>query len=220
MKNWKFYLVNGITGYRIAITPVLIGLIIAGNYEAYRWLLPVSFFTDLIDGFLARKLKVTSILGSKLDSIGDDLTFLSATIGVFVFKYDFIVNHLVWVSILLGLYFLQMGLAFARYHKMTSFHTYMGKTAMVFQGFFLIFLFLLPEPLEWLFYSAAIITIIDLVEEIIIILYNKKWEANVKGLFWVIRKHRLSYAQNKTITKFKVLQERKRSNLHLVYKKN
>jgi len=211
MKNGKYYLVTGITLYRIVAAPVLITLVIFGNYDLFRWLLPLSFFSDLIDGFLARRLKVVSVRGSKLDSIGDDLTFLAATIGVFVFKFEFIKEHVVLVSILLGLYFLQIGMALVKYRKMTSFHTYMGKTATLFQGFFLIFIFLLPEPVYFLFYAAAFITIIDLVEEIVLIFYLKKWEANVKGLYWVLRRQNLNTPnRERTISKFKVLQGRKR----------
>lgn len=205
MKSGKYYLVQSITMYRIVAAPVLIALIIFGQYELFKWLLPVSFFTDLIDGYLARKFKVQSELGSKLDSIGDDLTFLAATIGVFVFKMDFILAHIVWVSLLLGLYFLQLSLALIKYRKITSFHTYLGKTATLFQGLFLIFIFLLPEPLYFLFYLAAVITILDLAEEIVIIFYLKEWQSNVKGLWWVIRDQKVrSLMNSKSTSKFKL----------------
>src|SRR3954462_12389 len=94
MQKLSYYIINGITIYRIAITPVLLMLIFTGNDEWFRWLLPVSFFTDLIDGYLARKYKVTSIAGTKLDSIGDDLTVLSAVVGMFMFRFDFILEHI------------------------------------------------------------------------------------------------------------------------------
>lgn len=159
-----------------------------GYIDVFKWLLPVSFFTDLIDGLLARKFKVTSIFGSKLDSIGDDLSFIAAVAGAFIFKLDFIFDNLVMVSTLLGLYILQTIIAFTKYGRITSLHTYMAKLATLFQGFFLIFLFLFPYPIYWLFYAAAIITIIDLIEEIIIVFYLPYWEANVKGLYWVVRR--------------------------------
>jgi phosphatidylglycerophosphate synthase len=188
MKSRNYYFVNAITVYRIIAAPLLIIIAIMGYIDIFKWLLPISFFTDLIDGFLARKFKVTSIFGSKLDSIGDDLSFVAAIVGVFIFKLDFISDNLVTVSILLGLYFLQTILALTKYGRITSLHTYTAKLATLFQGFFLIFLFLFPSPVYWLFYAAAIITIIDLTEEIIIVLYLPNWEANVKGLYWVVRK--------------------------------
>lgn len=190
MKSRGYYIINSITSYRIIIAPVLIILALTGYLNIFKWLLPVSYFTDFIDGFLARRLKVTSTLGSMLDSIGDDLSFVAGVVGVFVFKFDFIVNNLVIICLLLGLYLFQTIYALIKYGRLTSFHVYSAKLAALLQGCFLIFLFLLPQPLYWLFYTAAIITIIDLIEEIMILFYLPSWEANVKGLYWVLRKRK------------------------------
>ena len=170
------------------MAPVLVYFIIRGNPGLFKWFLAISFFTDVIDGYLARKHKVTSILGAHLDSIGDDLTILAAVVGMFVFKLEFIKSELILVGILLFLFLVQNVLAFIRYKKVTSFHTYITKTAAVFQGVFIILLFFLPEPVYPLFYVTAVITALALIEEIIIVLVLPGWEANVKGLYWVIKK--------------------------------
>lgn len=211
MKKMKLILVNAITSYRIVITPVLIWLVVQGNEEWFKWLLPVSFFTDLIDGFLARRLRVTSVLGSKLDSIGDDLTFLAAAIGMFVFRFEFVQQQFALISIMLGLYFMQMACALIKYKRMTSFHTYLAKLGMLLQGCFLILFFLLPQPVMWLFYAAAAVTILDLTEEIIIIFYLKHWQADVKGLFWVMKNERLRLMNHRrALGKFKLRQPGRR----------
>ena len=44
-----------------------------------------QFFTNLTDGFLARKYKINSILGSKTDSIKEVLTIVFALIVLFVY---------------------------------------------------------------------------------------------------------------------------------------
>jgi phosphatidylglycerophosphate synthase len=150
-------------------------------------LLFVSLFTDAIDGFLARKFKVTSIMGSKFDSIADDLTILMAVIGVFVFKPGFISHEKLLVIILLGLYLLQTTLAIIRYGKISSFHTYLAKFAAIAQGLFLILLFFLTDWPLGLFRIAAALTILDLLEEIVLVLILTKWQTDVKGLFWVLK---------------------------------
>ena len=188
MKSKNYYIVNAITAYRVISAPVLILLALTGHLEIYKWLLLVSFFTDIIDGTLARKLHVTSVFGSKLDSIGDDLSFVAAIVGVFAFRQKFIVDNLVWVIVLLGFYLLQTILALIKYGKITSFHTYIAKIAAIAQGSFLLLLFILPQPIHWLFYAAAIITIIDLTEETIILFYLAEWQADVKGLYYVLKK--------------------------------
>src|SRR5437763_15519144 len=86
----SYYIVNSITVYRIIAAPVLIYLVFKGRTDLFKWLLAFSFFTDLVDGYLARKFKATSILGVKLDSIADDLTIVAAIVGLFVLKLDFV----------------------------------------------------------------------------------------------------------------------------------
>jgi CDP-diacylglycerol--glycerol-3-phosphate 3-phosphatidyltransferase len=88
---------------------------------------------------------------------------------------------------MLSLLFIQMLLAFIRYRKMTSFHTYIAKIAAVLQAVFIVLIFFLPEVPYWLFYTAAAFTIINLIEEIILIFLLPQWQSDVKGLYWVLK---------------------------------
>ena len=187
MHKQSYFIINGITVYRIVAAPFLIILIFTGRYDIFIWLLGISFFTDLIDGYLARRYKVNSILGSKLDSFGDDLTVVCAIIGLFVFKSIFIKEEAVILLSLFSLYIIQTVLAFYKYGKMTGFHTYMAKLAAILQGVFFLMVFFTQNDFLFLFYLAAIVTAVELIEEIIIVLILKKWEANVKGLYWVMK---------------------------------
>jgi phosphatidylglycerophosphate synthase len=184
----SYYVINGITFYRIIAAPFLLILLFTGQHDIFKWLLGVSFFTDLIDGFLARKYKVTSILGTKLDSIGDDLTILVAMIGLFVMKPAFIKQEIAIFIILFLLYLIQIIYAFIRYGKMTNFHTYLAKTAALLQGIFLLLVFFTDEPVMLLFYAATLVTMLELIEEIILIWLLPEWKANIKGLYGVIKK--------------------------------
>lgn len=187
MNRQIYSFVNGITFYRIIAAPLLIFLIIFEQMHWFKWLLAVSFFTDAIDGYLARRFKVTSIAGAKLDSIGDDLTVLSGLIGMIVFKPDFLKQHISLLILLGSLFAFQAVLAFIKFRKMTSYHTFAAKTAAVLQGVFLILLFFLPNPLYGLFYAAILVTALQLIEEIIITLRLPEWKTNVKGLYWMIK---------------------------------
>lgn len=188
MQSRAYYLVNGLTIYRLAVAPVLVALVLYEQAEIFKWLLAFSFFTDAIDGFLARKLKVVSKFGTKMDSIADDATLIAAASGAILLKPEFIRDNLVLVSVMVGLVVLQNILAFWRYGKMSSYHTYFAKLAMILQGSFFILLFFLQDVPYWLFYPAAIVTILDLAEEMILVFLLPKWETNVKGLYWVLRR--------------------------------
>lgn len=187
MKRTAFYIVNAITLYRISAAFYLSWLLYAGDIETFKWLLGISFFTDLIDGPLARKYKVTSKAGAYMDSIGDDLTILAGIAGTFIFKPEFLYREKVIILVLVSLFFLQIIAALYRYGKISSFHTLLAKLAAILQGSFLILLFFLPEPVYPLFYAASLITLLDLIEEIILVMILEKWEANVKGIYWVIK---------------------------------
>lgn len=178
----SFYFINALTLYRLCAAPLLVGLVFLGEVRLFSILLPVSFFTDLIDGTLARKFKVQSVFGSRLDSIADDLTILAGIVGVFVLEPGFISENRVTVGVLITLLVAQNAVALIKYRRVTSFHTWLAKIAAVVQGMFLILLFLLPEPIYPLFYAAAIVSVLDLAEEIIMVAILKEWRADVKGI--------------------------------------
>jgi cardiolipin synthase (CMP-forming) len=187
MASQAFYWVNGITFYRAVAAPVILFFIIRGDYEIFKWLLLLSFMTDAVDGFLARKFKVTSLAGSKLDSIADDLTILAAVVGLIVFKRDFLLSQLTIIISVFALFTVQTIMALVRYGKISSFHTYLAKSAAVLQGLMLLNVFFFDNPNMILFYASAAVTAIELVEEIVLVLVLNEWKANVKGLYWILK---------------------------------
>ena len=184
-KSW--YLINGITLYRIFAAPFLLILILNGRLDVFKWLLGLSFFTDLIDGYLARKYQVTSMLGARLDSIGDDLTVLVAMIALLVTQPAFIKQQIVIFIILLALFLIQAIYAFVRYGKFTSSHTYLAKAAALLQGLFFLAFFFLDRPNMVLFYVAALVTMLELIEETILVGMVKEWQTNVHGVWWWLK---------------------------------
>jgi CDP-diacylglycerol--glycerol-3-phosphate 3-phosphatidyltransferase len=60
------------------------------------------------------------------------------------------------------------------------------------QGIFLLLMFFLSGPPYLVFYAAAVITMLDLIEEIILVLMLPRWQTDVKGLYWVLKKNQKS----------------------------
>lgn len=189
MINKNFYIINAITLYRLLAAPVLLVLIFFKEQKIFACMLAISFFTDLIDGYLARKFNATSIFGSRMDSIADDLTIFSAIVATFVFRFAFIKENVMFVSILLSLYLIQTIYAVVKYYKISSFHTYLAKTAAIFQGVFFIALFYLEKPPAMLFYIAFAVTVLDLLEEIVLVYKLPIWKTDVKGIYWVLKRN-------------------------------
>lgn len=183
MSKPAYYIVNGITIYRILAVFVLIFLVMQHRWHVFRWLLLVSFFTDAVDGFLARRYGVISKAGAVLDSIGDDLTVAVAIIGLLVLDPIFFRKQLAVIILLASLYFIQTTAALVKYGKLTSFHTWLAKSAAVSQGVFLVLAFFTTEVPTLFFYIAAVLTGLDLVEEIAMVFVLRHWKADVKGIF-------------------------------------
>ncbi|MBK8952477.1 MAG: CDP-alcohol phosphatidyltransferase family protein [Chitinophagaceae bacterium] len=149
-----------------------------------------QFFTDSIDGFLARKYKVTSKFGTRLDSIGDDLTVFAATLGLFVVHpvfYPFTSysagSIICTVSGANGLCFLDVWQAF-------GFSCLYGQTGGHIAGYIPCAGFLFTTTYcvvvlcgDWNYSTAT-------KEEIMLVRMLPQWRGNVKGLWWVCREQR------------------------------
>lgn len=185
----NFNIADWFSFYRIAAAPFLLVLILLDYRLLFTWLLLVSYSTDAIDGYLARKLKISSVRGSQLDSVGDQLTFAVGLIGVWVFEKNFVIENSFWILLGLSLYILQMVLAFLKYGKTTSFHTILAKLSAITQGIFILWL-LFFGPVYWLFYYMVFLGVIETIEEITLIFLYDKWVAGVKGIYWAINDER------------------------------
>lgn len=185
----NFNIADWFSFYRIAAAPFLLLVLWLGNQETFTWLLLVSYSTDAIDGFLARKLKITSARGSQLDSFGDQITFVVGLIGLMVYEYDFIKEHSFYILLVFVPYIFQMIIAFIKYRKATAFHTYLAKLSAITQAFFILWL-LFFEPIYWLFYVMIVLGLLETIEEIVLIFIYDNWVAGVKGIYWALRDKR------------------------------
>jgi CDP-diacylglycerol--glycerol-3-phosphate 3-phosphatidyltransferase len=122
-----------------------------------------------------------------MDSIGDDLTVIVGVIGLFVLKPEFIKNEFMWLVFIFILFLVQLITALIRYRAVTSYHSCLAKLAAVCQGIFLILSFFTPEPSMLLYFLAITVTALDLLEEIVLNFLLRKWKANVKSVYWVLK---------------------------------
>lgn len=185
----NFNIADWFSFYRVAAVPLLVVLLWLGERELFAWFLLFSYSTDAIDGFLARKLKIASARGSQLDSIGDQLTFAIGLIGLVVFETAFIKANIVLIIIAFVPYLLQMLIAFFKYGKATSFHTYLAKASAVVQAVFILWL-LFFGPVYWLFYFMIALGLLETLEEITLIFMYDTSVADVKGYFFALKDKR------------------------------
>lgn len=180
--------------YRLASAPLLLVLLWFVERELFTWFLLISYSTDAIDGFLARRLKISSPRGSQLDSMGDQITLFIGLIGLFVFENEFIKENLILIIIAFIPYIVQMIIAYLKYGKATAFHTYLAKLSAVVQSAFILWsLFFSPD--YTLFYIMIGIGLLETFEEITLIFMYDNWASDIKGIYWALRdKKRLNNA--------------------------
>jgi cardiolipin synthase len=73
---------NLLSMLRLALVPPFLVLIVVGDYVAALIVLVVASFTDLLDGYLARRLHQVTRLGQLLDPAADRLYIFAALVGL------------------------------------------------------------------------------------------------------------------------------------------
>ncbi|KAI0227603.1 hypothetical protein L0F63_006925 [Massospora cicadina] len=71
MREKLYTLPNLLTFSRMAASPLLGYWIVTGNLRAAFWLFVASGVTDLLDGYVARKFEMRSVVGSIIDPLAD-----------------------------------------------------------------------------------------------------------------------------------------------------
>ena len=137
---------------RILLVAVLWWLALAGENVIFAPVFVVCVLTDTLDGYIARRWKLESSLGAKLDNIADTLVYLSLVGWVYLLLPKLLFDNLVLIGITLAIYLADLALQYLRHGKRVPLHLFSGKLASA-----LLFLFILHslvfgvnEFLKWL----------------------------------------------------------------------
>jgi cardiolipin synthase len=84
MPNPVLTVPNLLTASRLALAPVVVGLLAEGDVKTACWVFAVAGLTDLLDGTIARLFNQRSIFGAWLDPIADKVLLLSTLFALAV----------------------------------------------------------------------------------------------------------------------------------------
>jgi phosphatidylglycerophosphate synthase len=185
----KLNIADWLSIYRIVSAPALLIFMLLEQRYIFATLLLISLFTDMLDGFLARRLKISSIRGAQLDSIGDRITFIIGVSGLLVFEKDFLSENYRLIAFALIPYFFSLVFSFVRYGRPSSFHTYSAKLGALLQGLFLLSLYFFGSYFEF-FIFTLVVSMLAAIEENILIALLPVWRTDVKGLYWLLIKRK------------------------------
>ncbi len=170
---------NIITSLRIVGTAAIVFIrpLSKGFYLLYF----LTGLTDVLDGFIARRLHISSEFGSKLDSVADMLFYAVMLISVFPVLWELLPAG-IWgllciVLVVRGLSYIT---AAVKYHRFASTHTWLNKLTGV-AVFSIPFVLLLPCDI-FLCWVICSISAAASAEELIIHLVSKSYDPNTKSI--------------------------------------
>jgi len=174
------YLPNSISLCRLLSTPVLVWLAVREHAEVFAAGLVLALASDVIDGWLARRLNLTSPAGALLDSTADIALTLAILLSIWflhpdVYEADGRVIYTVCLAWLLA-----HSASLWRYGRLASFHTWLIRLGItVFNGFALVLFLFSYQP--WLLYLAAALSILGVIEHFLLLALLRKWTPDVPG---------------------------------------
>lgn len=173
---------------RLLLGPVLLGVAWAGAAQVFIGVLILAFFLDLIDGPIARRFGLVSELGPKLDSLADFSVYVSGLVGAWWLWPELVRREQVYFMLLALGILLPALIGLLKFHRATSYHTWLVKTAVVCMAPSIIILFLGGPP--WPFRIAAVLSALAGTEEIIITLLVREPRSDVRHVFAILQEER------------------------------
>lgn len=138
--------------------------------------------TDVLDGLIARRLKITGDFGARLDSIADLLFYTIMLIRLLPILVIKLPNE-IWYIVAV-IFFIRISAyitAAIKYRRFASLHTYLNK----FTGFavFLIPFSIITDYAVLFCFAVCAVAALSSLEELVIHIFGKSYCPNVKSVF-------------------------------------
>jgi len=182
MREYLKTIPNLLTALRLLLLPVLWGLALL------KWPVPlaigmiISFLTDTLDGFIARRFNVTSAFGSKFDSLADNLLIPSTVIWLVILRPEVLTDHPILCAVAVAAYGSSLLVGWIKFRRFANLHLYSKKTAGVLSYVFIVHALLVGRYIAWLFYIAISLFILASVEGLILQLTHAQVDEHMGSL--------------------------------------
>ncbi len=170
---------------RIALAPFALVAAFYGSEKLFFIFFTLMLVSDVLDGYLARKLHQCSKIGSKLDSIGDYITYLSVPFATWWLWPEIIEEEALYIAVIIALFLIPGIVARIKFGQMVAYHTWITKIAAVVVSVGLILLLFSKD--NTLFHIAVYVMMIEATENLLITAVLKKPKTNVRSLWHVLK---------------------------------
>ncbi|MBA3645121.1 MAG: CDP-alcohol phosphatidyltransferase family protein [Gemmatimonadaceae bacterium] len=117
-----------ITAFRIGLFPLLtLGPHFGLTAAAAAWVVGAGFFSDVIDGYVARWLRVSNAMIRGFDSFADTVFYLAALYALFYFRLPVISAHRALIVALIATQLLEHLVELRKFGKPASYHAMSAK---------------------------------------------------------------------------------------------
>ena len=172
---------DALSVFRLAMVPVLGVLAWHGLASVFLVALVASLASDVVDGWLARRLGCASPRGARLDSWADLATYASLPLFAGWLWPDVLRAQSVWLAVALVAYATPMLVGWLRFRRLTSYHTWGAKLTAVLMGVAALLLF--SGGPAWPFQVAVVALVLEGLEELAITALLPTWRADVPTLW-------------------------------------
>lgn len=158
-----------------------VGLLFAEPFSfLFYTLYIVCGLSDMLDGYLARRLGAVSKFGQALDSVSDFL-FIGIVLFIYITYTALPWWSILWMISIAAVRFLSILVGFGKYGKLAFLHTYSNKAT----GFALFLFPLLYSmlPLSLLILLLCSVASISALEELLINATSKVLQRDIKSIF-------------------------------------
>ncbi len=171
---------NLVSSLRLLMAPLLFVLAFQQMEYWFFGALIFSGLTDVLDGYLARKLNLISTLGAHLDSWGDFTIYSTMSICAWILWPEVTQRELTHYAMILFSFLLPVCVGLVRFGKITGYHTWSVKIAVL--ATFVGYISLYTGLAAWPFVLASWLCVIAATEEILITLVLRHERTDVRSL--------------------------------------
>ncbi len=181
---------NLVSSIRILIAPLLFVFAFLQLDYWFLGALIFSGFTDVLDGYLARKFDMVTPLGAHLDSWGDATIYGTMAVCAWILWPETTQRELLYYAMILFSFLLPALTGLIKFGKWTGYHTWTVKIAVF--ATFVGYIALYADISRWPFVIAAVLSVLAGLEEILITIILRKERTDVRSIFSALAYRRKS----------------------------
>jgi CDP-diacylglycerol---glycerol-3-phosphate 3-phosphatidyltransferase len=185
---------NWISVGRLVAAPALLLTAWEGATAVFLSLFALGLASDVADGMIARRYRLESELGARLDQWADFALWLAFPLGVWWLWPELIAREAPYVVIAIVCLLLPTAVAYAKYREVPGYHTWTAKLGSVMMGLSVPLLLLFDFP--WPFRITALYQVICAIDELGITYFSDTCRHDVPSLLHAARDRRAREARS------------------------